>query len=165
MPITNIKIQQLTQKRFEPFGQVITKRRGEPNVSLEILNYWHNINNLTSLGKEGVTGYLETKNRDFAFHKMERHKNTIEAFIPLGDCSIFPVAPPHDPIPDQDQITAFILDGTKGVILKEGVWHWAPFPLSESTSFILLLKKRTVEEDIDTIDLKDLKNVSFRLTF
>ena len=168
MLVKEVKAQELTKNSFKTYGQVIELPQRDPIVSLPTHSYWHSIGDIGSLGDEGVVGYLITKHRDFTFTQMERHTRTIEVFIPLEGCSIFPVAPPSDlndpnAMPSPEDVTAFILDGKKGVILDEGTWHWAPFPLGIESTFALLLKKPTVEKDITIKDLEKEKGLLFKL--
>lgn len=162
-----VRAEKLTAESFKPFGSVLGPQRGKPTVTSEILDFWDLIAELRMENPEA--GYLVVKPRPFTFSDMERHVKTPEGFVPLGGCSIFPLAPPGDlddpkALPDVDEISAFIMDGTKAVILKKGVWHWAPFPLGEAVSFLVILRRGTVEDDLDIKDLSALKGVTIRLT-
>jgi len=39
--------------------------------------------------------------------------------------------------------------------LAPGVWHWLPFTITPEMKFILLLKKSTVEKDLEIVDLPE----------
>jgi len=156
-----IKVKFPTPENFKNFGKLILPPiNREPDVSSEIFGYWHNLVDISSLGKEGCVGYLEIKrdyNREFFIEKIERHKNTIEAFIPILGSGIFCVAPatPNKQLPDLDSISAFWVDGTTSFFLDEGVWHWLPFAITPVLRFILLLKSPTVEKDLEIVDLPE----------
>jgi ureidoglycolate hydrolase len=42
--------------------------------------------------------------------------------------------------PNIDKVRAFLLDGTLGVALPGGNWHWPPIPVGESAKISLLRK-------------------------
>lgn len=163
----SIKAEWLTSESFKQFGSIVGPQREKPTVTSEILDFWDLVAELNM--KNAEVGYLVVRSRPFLFDKMERHVRTTEMFIPMGGCSIFPLAPAAglddpDALPLIDEIKAFILDGSSAVILKRGVWHWAPFPLSQSAAYLVLLEKGTVEKDLDIKDLRATKNVVLKLT-
>lgn len=147
----------LTKENFEPFGTVIEQPSIKPKISNESLDYWGALAKL-DIEKPQVS-FLVVKRRDFVIDKMERHVKPTEVFIPLEGTSIFPVAPPKNvknpkaevPV---DEITAFLLDGSKGMVMKKGTWHWVPFPTAEKATFAVILGSETVEKDLDIKDVK-----------
>ena len=56
---------------------------------------------------------------------------------------------------DQNTLKAFILDGSLGVNINKGVWHWLPYPLSGSASFTIVLEKDTHKDDLLIKDFKE----------
>jgi ureidoglycolate hydrolase len=162
-----VKAEKLTFDSFRSFGDVIGPQTGEQAVSTDIFSYWDSVARLRMTDVEA--GYLVVKSRPFTFAKMERHLKTSEMFIPMEGCSIFPVAAPGslDDIEGASashEVRAFIMDGTAAALLKEGVWHWAPFPLMATSSYLVLHRKGTVDTDLDVKDLETSKALTFRLT-
>ena len=163
-----VKVKRLTAEEFEEFGTVIELPKTSPTFTSDILDYWDAVANMGDVLVD--IGYLVVKHRPFEFTKMERHVKTPEGFIPLGGgCSIFPLAPAGgldkpEATPKPEEIVAFILDGTKGVILKPGVWHWAPFPLGDQAHLLVLLRRGTVKDDLDIKDLRERLGVKMRIT-
>lgn len=160
-----VKAEKLTPEGFKPFGTVLVPQTEKPTITSEVLDCW----DVKDLGLgDGLVQYITVKSRPFAFSKMERHVKTPEVLIPLDGSGIFPLAPASkldDPkaLPPVDEITAFVLDGTKAVILEKGVWHWPPFPITETASYLVMFRKGTVEDDLDIKDLA-AKGVTIRLT-
>lgn len=156
-----IKIKYPTPENFIKFGSfVVPSFKNPPAVSSEVFNYYHDVADISSLGNEGCVGYLEVKrdfNRKFVLGKLEGHKNTLEAFIPLSGIGFICLAPvtPNRSFPDLNSIEALWIDGSIAFFLDEGVWHWLPFPITSELNFILLLKKPTVKEDIEIVDLPE----------
>jgi ureidoglycolate lyase len=165
-----VKVLKANPETFARFGALIKLPEEKPSVDVSgVLIYWDQVVNLNVSGGEAELGFLVTRFRPFVFTSMERHTRSDETFIPLeGKACLFALAPakdssdPHE-LPDPDEVVAFILDGSFGVNLNAGVWHWAPFPLADSMQFVLALRKGTVEEDIDLRDLGKELGVNFVL--
>jgi ureidoglycolate lyase len=157
-----IKAEILKVETFKPFGNVVDVPATRPLASNEALDYWDMV---AELGTENFeVGFLVTKQRPFEFKNMERHTKTVEMFIPLKGVSILPVAPPIEvenpnALPPVDKVKAFILDGAKAIIMKKGTWHWAPFPLSETATFTIILRKDTVKDDLYIKDLSETVDI------
>ena len=77
--------------------------------------------------------------------------------MPCAVVGVFGLAPgiPDKNVPDIRSIEAFWIDGTASFFLSPGVWHWLPFTLTPEMKFILLLKKSTVEKDLEIVDLPE----------
>ncbi|HER25115.1 MAG TPA: hypothetical protein ENO17_08720 [Candidatus Atribacteria bacterium] len=155
-----IKVKYPTKDNFTKFGTIVVPSFKEsPATFSENHNYWHNVADISQLGEEGVVGFLEIKRkrREFILDKIERHQNSLEAFIPTSGVGIFCLAPatPDKKVPDIDSIEAFWIDGTASFFLTPGVWHWLPFTITPEMKFTLLLKKPTVEKDLEIVDLPE----------
>ena len=87
--------------------------------------------------------------REFILDELEHHHNTKQSFVNLEGVSIAIAAPTDVFVSGEanvDLIEAFILDGPKTITYDIGVWHIAPFPVTESVTFSILMKKDFVEE-------------------
>jgi len=158
------KIKNLTKEDFEPFGTIIESPNTKPTISNRSLDFW---GTLTELDVERPQiSFLVVKKRDFNLDQIERHAKLTEVFIPLEGISAFPLAPPKDvehpkaKVP-LDELAVFLLDGSKGVVMKKGTWHWAPFPITERATFAVLLGMETVKEDCDIRDVKPPIRIRF----
>jgi len=154
----------LTRENFEPFGTIVEPPSTKPTISNRSLDYWGALTEL-DVEKPQVS-FLVVKKRDFSLDKIERHVRLTEVFIPLEGTSVFPLAPPKD-VEDPKakvplgELVAFLLDGSKGVVMKKGTWHWAPFPITEKATFAVLLGINTVKEDCDIRDVKPPIRICF----
>jgi len=156
----------LTKENFAPFGTIIETPSTKPAISDRSLDFWEALAEL-DVEKPQVS-FLVVKKRDFSLDKIERHVKLTEVFIPLEGVSVFPLAPPKD-VEDPkaevplDESVAFILDGSKGIVMKKGTWHWAPFPITEKATFAVILGMNTVKEDLDIRDVKPPIKILFEL--
>jgi ureidoglycolate hydrolase len=148
-----LKIERLDAKTFEPFGRVLARPDIPPAAAREDLDAWLGYSDL--MGMEGGNpriAYLQVRRNDLPLNQLERHCQAPEGFIPLEGSSVIIVAPisdPEDPdaFPDEDAVRAFLLDGSAGILLPRGSWHWAPYPITETATF-LLLHDRDILDDI-----------------
>ncbi len=177
--LQTIAAQPLTVEAFAPFGDVLTpKARRLDNRDLlelgyarmsdqvppervadvDILDYWGDIATIT---REPMRlGYLRSRQRPLQFSWFERHLKGTQTFIPLGGApSVFAVAEPKDlddpnALPDLTSMRAFVMDGSAGVNIAPGTWHWTPFPLADHVDFIILVREDVVDDDLNFVDLE-----------
>ncbi len=177
--IHSIQAVPLTVEGFAPFGDVLTpKARRLDNKDLlelgharmsdevpaervpdfDILDYWGDI---ATISREPMRlGYLRSRQRPLEFSWFERHLKGTQTFIPLaGTPSVFAVAEPREldnpnALPDLASMRAFVMDGSAGVNIKPGTWHWTPFPLAEHVDFIILVRESVVDDDLNFVDLE-----------
>ena len=177
--IHKIHAEPLTPDSFAAFGQVLGPREQKPLTNrdfidrglirtkdritadrlgeFDVLDYWPGIADLVlDIPK---LGFLRSRSVPPKVYWLERHLKGTQAYIPLGGKrSILPVAPPknledEDAVPDLNEIRAFLLDGTRGVNLSVGTWHWTPIPVRGTAEFIMLVRQNAAKEDLNFVDL------------
>ena len=174
-----IKAQPLDPVSFAPFGEVIGPRerpavtnrdlldRGLVRIEhpvhqdrlaeFDVLDYWAPVAEISAGTMK--FGFLRPRMRPLEVGWFERHLLGTQSFVPLGGGrSLFVLAPPNEPFdspepPRLEDVRAFVLDGTVGINLKLGTWHWTPFPLTEGASFAILVRRDAAADDLNMIDL------------
>lgn len=146
----------LSREAFAPFGDVLEKGTWKPEQDFPIYQYWDKIARLEFSGDPAELAFLRVYRRAFVLEQMERHLKASQTFIPLTPHTcIFALAPAsQEDRPDPDSVRAFILDGTRGVNLHTGTWHWSIFPTTESADFVMLVRRDTVADDLNVVDLE-----------
>ena len=48
--------------------------------------------------------------------------------------------------PDMARARAFLMDGSKGVLLRRGTWHAVPYNLSEVATYLVLVDDAIIEK-------------------
>jgi ureidoglycolate lyase len=138
-----LNVQPMTRETFAPYGEIIGERGG---VELD----------LDSGAASVVAQTVEARPLTFDF--LGRHRRTEQVFVPLGGApSIIAVAAPsaaESDVPDERKMAAFLVDGTCAFKLHRGTWHASAFPLAERSTFIVLDREGTLDEDYDLRDLK-----------
>jgi ureidoglycolate hydrolase len=120
-----VRAEPLTEEAFAPFGQVIARGdmvmelRGEEVFHLNVLHY---------------------DRKPLVCDHLNRHHRATQALVALaGKPTLLVVAPPAYDFSTTDHlphIRAFICDGTAGVNLALGAWHWGPYPLADYVDLV-----------------------------
>lgn len=143
-----LTVQPMTAETFAPYGEIIGER-GDVEVDLD--------------GGHANLVAQTVEARPLAFDFLGRHQRTEQVFVPLGgSMSIIALAPPsseNPDVPDIKQLAAFLIDGSSAFKLHRGTWHASAFPLADRSSFLVLDRAGTLEEDYDLRDLKTTHNV------
>lgn len=169
-------LKNLPEESFAPYGQIFGIERGDPSEDNTFVKCWsYNVDlgeevenidlcycTLKRVSKDTIVQVKKTKGlpewlREFeggtTVKIMERHPLTSETFFFLEGDVIFVMAPPDNSkdMPDVSKTRAFLLDGTLGISLWKGTWHWPPIPVCDSAR-IGLVRKGALD-DFDRVDL------------
>ena len=150
-----LTVQPLTPESFAPFGTLLTQPSVPPKLTRGDITYWHATADLSGLGGSGVTGHLIAHRRELLLNCIERHNHTPETFIAVAGHSLFVAGPPGDA--DPARLRVFELRAGQAVLLQQGTWHWAPYPLTETATFLLLLRAETADHDVEMLDIPALR--------
>ena len=142
---------QLSEGAFAPFGTLLGQPARVPSLERGDITFWNDTADLSGLRGSGVTGHLIAHRRELTLTRIERHLHTPEAFIATDGRSLMVVGAPGETGPDGLQ--AFEISAGQAVLLRPGTWHWAPFPLTEAATFLLILRAETSEHDIEMRDV------------
>jgi ureidoglycolate hydrolase len=138
----------LTDEAFEPFGQVI--REGDMVMELRGEEIFHL--NVLSYGR-----------RPLVCDHLNRHHRATQALIALaGRPTLVVVAPKEYDFTTTDHlehVRAFVCDGTAGINLALGTWHWGPYPLMDHVDLVNVQGKNFetdnevayLERDLDVV--------------
>lgn len=141
--MASIEVELWTEAVFSPFGRVLGQPESiNPNAVREDLEAWVNFSDLLEMELASpMWAFLRIKRHSLPVNRLERHVNAAKAVIPLEGSCVLIVASGGGP--DESVLRAFLLDGSKGVFLHRGCWHWVSFSITLTASFLLL-----VENDI-----------------
>jgi len=162
---------ELTVQSFAPFGRIMPMRDlrmvaslplrdilegkvpiGKPTAETNALTFWADLAEV-EMGGVISLGVLTVKQRPLVCDMLERHVGGSEILIPLDTCGmVMPLAPATDASdpkagPSVDEVQAFLLDGSKALILNPGIWHWVPYPLVATSTIAVVQGKGTYKED------------------
>ena len=62
---------------------------------------------------------------------------------------------PNDPdeMPDPEKVVAFEMDGIVGFVVNRGAWHWPAFPITDTATQLVNLRRDTEHDDVDVKEL------------
>jgi ureidoglycolate hydrolase len=143
-----VHAQSLTEDAFAPFGQVVREGdmvmelRGDEQFHLNVLHYDH---------------------KPLRCDHLNRHHRATQMLVALaGKPTLLVVAPRDVDFTDRahlEQARAFVCDGSAGVNLALGTWHWGPYPMADHVDLVNVQGKdfehdnevAYLERDLDTI--------------
>lgn len=146
-----LRARPLSAEAFAPYGTLLGQPARVPSLERGDITFWNNTADLSGLQGSGVTGYLIAHRRELTLTQIERHIYTPEAFIASTGRSLLVVGEPGEI--DPGRLCAFEISAGQAVLLRPGAWHWAPYPLSEAATFLLILRAETSEHDVQMRDI------------
>jgi ureidoglycolate lyase len=152
MKVVRIKAEPLTSEAFKPFGQVI----GQDEVNLALKK-----------GEEFRMGIIHMRNRGYQISRLNFHKNSTQALVPLeGKACLVVVAPPETKFKkasDLKKVKAFICDGSVGINLGLKTWHQALLPLGPEMK-MLNVQGVNSSEDTYAVDFEEKLDAVLEVT-
>ncbi len=140
MRVIRLPVREMTRAAFAPYG-ILIDSRGSVEIDL-------------GGGAPSMTG-ATAERRAFRFEFMARHRRTMQVFSPLAETrSIIAVAPPSPgDAPDVERIVAFFVNGRLPYAYHRGTWHTPPFPVGEWSSYLVVDRSGTLDDDYELVDL------------
>jgi len=115
----------LTDVAFAPFGQVI----GRGDMVMELRD-----------GEAFHLNVLSYDRRPLVCDHLNRHHRATQALVALaGRPTLVIVAPKEHDFSTRDHLAhvrAFLCDGSAGINLALGTWHWGPYPLMDHVDLV-----------------------------
>lgn len=143
-----------TPDNLQPYGKFIGKPQRPPTLARGDIDYYHDLHDANDFTNQPVASYLVCHNKGFILTQIERHRHTEEAFIPLSGESIMVMGKVGQL--NVDELVAVHFDGSFGIIFYKDTWHFAPFAITETATFMLLSGKDS-GPDIEVIDVEPMR--------
>jgi len=161
-----IKVEKLTEKTFAPYGNILGRTDNRtPDIQDEISDVWLGVSDLMQIGNNGgnPATYLRIHSHPKLYNTVERHLTSAEAFIPLEGKGILLVGPADNTKPlNPNDLRAFYMDGSCGVLFPKGTWHAVPYKMSDILSFLVLVDDVSIKNG--DIDKQTIDNVEFDMS-
>lgn len=163
-----IKVEELSQDAYRPFGQFVRTPIHQPTIEDSIVKYWAHLAGFDIKGVIDV-GWVTMRRRPMTLTQLERHFSTVEVVIPLDDEMVLPVAIGREPFDTQvppaiEDVSGFILRPGQMVTFEPGTWHFGGFPLNRAeASFLVFTKRGTAESDVAMQSIAGAGRVEFTL--
>jgi ureidoglycolate hydrolase len=141
-----LRIEPFTEASFAPFGIVIGPRTAPAEFKGNASEGW-----LLPFEAQGGAQLMYSRfhHQEMRFSIVERHFGVTQGFVPLnGTPLVMVVAPPGDS-PDPGSLRAFLLDGTRGLLMHEGTWHTLDrYPVRPPYVDVLFLTARATQDEL-----------------
>ena len=145
-----------TAETFKPFGQLVETPKSDPMLKTG----WVPAAGTYQIDGETAVSIWSRIRHNEPLVKMERHLKTPEIYVAVEGDFIFPVTKPlplDDPDlqPSVEDVVGLRVKEGQTLIMKPGMWHWGPWPVSERCSIVILFKKDTEKNDLPIKPFKD----------
>ncbi len=155
-----LKIEELTAESFAPFGEVIMQPDRGQDAQGPGWAWWGENQVMSGGDRNYAIGYLDLQPAELSFNWAERHMQSDELLIPMGEeCLVYVGPPDHleepDRLPPLESFQVFRLRRGQGVLLEKGVWHGAPMALDKPLKVAVLLLKETGKVDGHVVRFED----------
>lgn len=149
-----ISAKKLSKEEFEPYGSYFDMLH-PAGSNLGAFFHDHVLFPVSGSMPIGFSTLVSERISPMIIKSSEYHNSTGEGMMALDGDMILYVAPPSNkPVPELTE--AFIVPKGTFVAIRTGVWHMAPFPLSENRIHIMIaLPERTYFNDCTVIDYKE----------
>lgn len=168
--IMEIKAEQITQKLFSPYGDLISTR-SDVTPSKANLGYADRFNHLTHLrnlrGEKAEANLClfscqpMVKGKTFKITLLERHSQSSQVFIPMSGVKRYLVIVALGATPDLKTLKAFLVSGEQGISYHPGVWHHPLVAMDQISNFACLVWENATSEDCDEVNLQTPIDITF----
>lgn len=121
----HVQAEPLSARTFAPFGQVVR----EGDMAMELRD-----------GEEFHLNVLHYDRKPLRCDHLNRHHRATQMLVALaGKPTLLVVAPGALDFSSRqhlEEIRAFVCDGTAGVNLALGTWHWGPYPITDHVDLV-----------------------------
>lgn len=161
-----IAVRPLTEEDFAPYGKLVRFAPDqEPLADNQDLIYWEKMVEFEPEIPRTI-GLLTERRREMVLTKMERHTKALEWFVPVaGECvaCFAKYQNPDDPeeIPVPADVVAFKMENIVGFVVDRGAWHWPAFPITETATQVVNLRRDTEHDDVDVKELAEEIEILF----
>jgi ureidoglycolate hydrolase len=135
--VIHVRAEPLTAAAFSPFGQVLARDPDRAIIGVRD-------------GEEFALSILTYQHRGLRVDHLNAHHRATQALFPLGRSALLVVAPAGTTFGNRlglDGVAAFVIDGTAGVNLAYGTWHWGPYPIHDEVSMVNLQGRNFVDDN------------------
>ncbi len=143
----------MTDSAIAPFGALIQApaRAGERSFYTQWLGS----------ARAGMTPRLHVNlvpeaTLPYVINTLERHPYSAQIFIPMNISRYVVVVAPDgaNGVPDVENVRAFVVAGTVGIVYRAGVWHAGASVLDKGGSFSVMMWRNDSADDEEFVSLE-----------
>ena len=161
-----IKPKKITQKNFQKFGDLISKRKIKPiNINNGYAKRFDNLCKINTSLKKGNTimSIFSAKKRKFPMKidMMEKHPLGSQAFVPMSEAKFLVFVAPKGKKPNTKKIESFIVPELNGINYKPGIWHF-PLISTKNMNFLVIDRKGGTGNNLVIHSFKKNEKISLK---
>ena len=161
-----IKPKKITQKNFQKFGDLISKRKIKPiNINNGYAKRFDNLCKINTSLKKGNTimSIFSAKKRKFPMKidMMEKHPLGSQAFVPMSEAKFLVFVAPKGKKPNTKKIESFIVPKLNGINYKPGIWHF-PLISTKNMNFLVIDRKGGTGNNLVIHNFKKNEKISLK---
>ena len=161
-----IKPKKITQKNFQKFGDLISKRKIKPiNINNGYAKRFDNLCKINTSLKKGNTimSIFSAKKRKFPMKidMMEKHPLGSQAFVPMSEAKFLVFVAPKGKKPNTKKIESFIVPKLNGINYKPGIWHF-PLISTKNMNFLVIDRKGGTGNNLVIHSFKKNEKISLK---
>ncbi len=156
----------LNDSNFNEYGWAVRKPERALDVENDQLAYWDNMADLSNFNGNGLLGFLEVKRIPIKMEMMDLLTESLRLYLSVDakpSIQFVALNKPGALEPDLDTLKAFYIENGDGVIIRENVWHWTPYALTETAGFVMGLKNDIMKSEGGAYSVDDTKVKYFTL--
>lgn len=160
-------VRELTSDAFKPYGRFACLIDPETNQLGQKPTEWYpDITNVRVADNNPQFSICKAFPREFVVTVAEYHDRTEEGILPLDGDVLIHVGKPSNPSDcPSEAFEVFKVPRGTMVTLKPGVWHHAPYTLSEKpVNVVIVLPERTYAVDCILVELPESKRVKIKFS-
>ena len=162
----SLRVERLTPEAYAPFGWVLGEWPPEGSaggggaarvVESPGARFWHEHDFIAGAGGQVELLWVTYKPEPPVAEKIEAHRNTEQAIVPVSGKPILHIVAPPDPdplapgiAPDLSAARAFYLDGSRGVCMRRGTWHMQ-FGIDEDAVYFMVTRRSTTDDIVAAV--------------
>lgn len=153
-----VRVKKLTSQSFAKYGKVVEIPKAEPDEQGDFGKWWADVATCSIEDGEIGFGLCLIKKRALELSEVERHLRSPELNAAMGGdmiCLVWRAESLENKElrPDPQKMEAFLVKRNQAILMDTGVWHGAPFPVSDEKLIVLvLLRKNTFASPQDVYD-------------
>ncbi len=135
---------------FSEYGMLVTTEGKTPDADNTAFRFWDQLGKIEKHANSiGIVRAFPRSPRVCPL--LEKHKDTSETLIPIEDgivlvCALSQQGAAHKP--DLSTVKAVHVRKGEALMLKPGVWHYAPMVTEREVNIFVIFKAETPEHDL-----------------
>lgn len=142
---------QVSPARFSRFGRVVSRAGHTPAFASTEFDFYHALVT-ADFGGNVALSMVDSRDTSKVADTFERHFKTPELMVPMDNDIVIVVGEKSKKgLPGIGHYEAFVVPQGSAVLIDAGVWHFAPFPVRDSSRILIGFREGTPDSDVEIL--------------